>query len=318
MINNISVLVTSRRQEAEDIVSFELAGMDGPLPPFSAGAHIDVEVEPGLVRQYALCSDPDEQHRYLIAVLRDPRSRGGSVGMHDRIAVGQTLRISAPKDHFPLQPAAHYLLFAGGIGVTPILSMAERLARTGAPFHMHYCARSPARTAFVERIRASTFADRVRFHFDDGEASQNFDLDAALRAAPRGAHIYVCGPSGFIDYVTGTARALGWPAVSLHQEYFGAAPVDTSADASFEVRIASSGKTCVVAADKTVVQALAEHGIEIPVSCEQGVCGTCITRVLDGTPDHRDMYFTDEERAGNDQFTPCCSRAKSRVLVLDL
>jgi vanillate O-demethylase ferredoxin subunit len=319
VINSISVLVASRRQEAEDIVSFELAGTDGgPLPPFSAGAHIDVEVAPGLVRQYSLCNDPEESHRYLIAVLRDSRSRGGSAGMHDRIAVGQALRISAPKNHFPLQPAAHHLLFAGGIGVTPILCMAEHLARTGASFHMHYCARSPARTAFVERIRASAFADRVQFHFDAGAASQKLDLDAALRAAPEGAHLYVCGPSGFIDHVIGTARALGWPAGSLHQEYFGAAPVDTSADASFEVRIASSGRTCAVPADKTVVQALAEHGIEVPVSCEQGVCGTCITRVLDGTPDHRDMYFTDEEKARNDQFTPCCSRAKSRVLVLDL
>ena len=319
MINSISVLVASRRQEAEDIVSFELASTGGsPLPPFSAGAHIDVEVEPGLVRQYSLCNDPDESHRYLIAVLRDPRSRGGSTGMHERIVVGQALRISAPKNHFPLQPAAHYLLFAGGIGVTPILCMAERLARTGAAFDMHYCVRSPARTAFVERIRASAFADRVRFYFDEGEATRTLDLDAVLRAAPRGTHIYVCGPSGFIDHVTGTARARGWPAEAVHQEYFGAVPVDTSADASFEVCIASSGKTCVVPADKSVVQALAEHGIAIPVSCEQGVCGTCITRVLDGTPDHHDMYFTDEEKARNDQFTPCCSRAKSRVLVLDL
>ena len=319
MMNSISVLVAARRQEAEDIVSFELASTDGsPLPPFSAGAHIDVEVAPGLVRQYSLCNDPDESHRYVIAVLRDPRSRGGSTGMHDRIAVGQTVRIGAPKNHFPLQPAAHYLLFAGGIGVTPILCMAERLARTGAAFDMHYCARSPARTAFVERIQAAAFADRVRFYFDAGAAARKLDLEAALRAAPRGTHIYVCGPSGFIDHVTGTARALGWPADAVHQEYFGAAPVDTSADASCDVRIASSGKTCVVAADQTVVQALAGHGIEIPVSCEQGVCGTCITRVLDGVPDHRDMYFTDEEKARNDQFTPCCSRALGRVLVLDL
>jgi vanillate O-demethylase ferredoxin subunit len=319
MMNSISVLVASRRQEAEDIVSFELASRDGsPLALFSAGAHIDVEVAPGLVRQYSLCNDPDESHRYVIAVLRDPRSRGGSTGMHDRIAVGQTLRISAPKNHFPLQPAAHYLLFAGGIGVTPILCMAERLARTDAAFDFHYCARSPARTAFVERIQASAFADRVRFHFDAGDAAQKLDLEAALQAAPRGTHIYVCGPSGFIDHVTGTARAHGWPADSVHQEYFGAAPVDTSADASFEVRIASSGKTCMVPADQTVVQALARHGIEIPVSCEQGVCGTCITRVLDGVPDHRDMYFTDEEKARNDQFTPCCSRALSPVLMLDL
>jgi vanillate O-demethylase ferredoxin subunit len=130
--------------------------------------------------------------------------------------------------------------------------------------------------------------------------------------------VYVCGPGGFIEFVTGTARARGWPADAVHQEYFGASPQDTSADTGFEVRIASTGRSYLVPPDKSVAQALAEQGIDIPLSCEQGVCGTCITRVLEGTPEHRDMYFSDEERARNDQFTPCCSRSRSRVLVLDL
>jgi vanillate O-demethylase ferredoxin subunit len=318
-MNTIPVKVVSRRTKAEGIASFELARTDGgALPPFPAGAHIDVEIRPGLVRQYSLCNDPAETHRYLIAVLRDPNSRGGSVAMHELIEVGSVIGISEPKNHFPLVPAARYLLFAGGIGITPILCMAERLMRTGADFTMHYCARSPGRTAFMERIAASGFADRVHFHFDAGEPGQKLDLPAVLAQAGLDAHLYVCGPAGFIDFVTGTARNSGWPAEAMHQEYFGAAPQETSANTAFEVKVASTGRTYPVPADKTVVQALAEHGVEILVSCEQGVCGTCITRVLDGTPDHRDMYFSEDEQALNDQFTPCCSRAKSPLLVLDL
>ncbi|WP_338759579.1 PDR/VanB family oxidoreductase [Massilia sp. METH4] len=317
-MNSIQVKVVSRRMEAERIASFELARIDGgALPPFSAGAHIDVEIRPGLVRQYSLCNDPDETHRYLIAVLRDAASRGGSVAMHDDLQVGSTLRISEPKNHFPLVPAPHYLLFAGGIGVTPILCMAERLARTGARFTMHYCARSPGHAAFADRIALSGFAGRVHFHFDSGAAEQKLDLSAVLAQA-QDALLYVCGPAGFIDFVTGAAKAAGWPAHAVHQEYFGMTPQDSSDDTAFDVRIASSGNTYRVPADQTVAQALAEHGIDIPMSCEQGVCGTCITRVLDGMPDHRDMYFSDEEKACNDQFTPCCSRARSPLLVLDL
>jgi vanillate O-demethylase ferredoxin subunit len=318
-MNTIVVKVAKRTREAEDILSFELASMDGrPLPPFSAGSHIDVQLGSGLVRQYSLCNDPTEIHRYQIAVLRDPNSRGGSVAVHDSINVGDVITISEPRNHFPLTPARHYLLFAGGIGVTPILCMAERLAQIGADFRMHYCTRSIERTAFHDRIRAAAFADRVQFHFDTGLAEQKLDLEAALSSAQPDTHIYVCGPTGFIDFVTSTARAKAWPGDHVHVEYFGAAPQETSGDVAFDVKIASSGKTYTIAADKTVTTALLEHGIDIPVSCEQGVCGTCITRVLEGEPDHRDLYFTDDEHAANDQFTPCCSRARSKVLVLDL
>jgi vanillate O-demethylase ferredoxin subunit len=158
----------------------------------------------------------------------------------------------------------------------------------------------------------------VQFHFDAGPQEQKLDLNAVLDAAQSDTHIYVCGPSGFIEFVTSTARAKGWPSDHVHLEYFSAAPQDTSGDTAFEVKVASSGESYSIPADKTVTQALLEHGIDIPVSCEQGICGTCIVRVLEGEPDHRDMYFTDEEHAANDQFTPCCSRAKSKMLVLDL
>lgn len=315
----IAVKVLRKKQEAEGIASFELVKPDGSaLPGFSAGSHIDVQVPGGLTRQYSLCNDAAEQHRYRIAVLRDEASRGGSAGMHDAVREGDTLLISEPRNHFPLVHAQRTLLLAGGIGVTPLLSMAQRLAQVGGDFTLHYCTRSPARTAFRDEIAQGSWAQRVQFHHDDGDAAQKLQLEQVLAQPQAGTHVYVCGPTGFIDWVVQTAQRLGWGKDQVHLEYFGAAPQDTAGDRAFQVKIASSGATYPVAADQTVVQALQQHGIEILTSCEQGVCGTCITRVLQGECDHRDLYFTDEEKAKNDQFTPCCSRAKSEVLVLDL
>lgn len=316
----LSVRVAAKTVEAADICSFELVEVNGrALPAFSAGSHIDVQAADGVVRQYSLCNDPKETHRYLIAVLKDANTRGGSKAMHERVNVGDVLSISTPKNHFPLaHEAKRSLLLAGGIGVTPILCMAERLAVTGADFEMHYCTRSPDRMAFRQRIAAAPYAPRVQCHFDDGDASQKLDIAALLREPQPGVHLYVCGPKGFMDAVLFTARAQGWPEAQLHYEFFGAEVVKSADDASFEVRLASSGKVVVVPGDKTVVQALAAAGVEVQTSCEQGVCGTCLTRVLEGVPDHKDMYLTPEEQAANDQFTPCCSRSKTPVLVLDL
>ena len=318
-MGNFAVKVLKKTREAEGIAGFEMARTDGALlPPFSAGSHIDVHVPGGLTRQYSLCNDQAEQHRYRIAVLRDPTSRGGSVGMHDAVKEGDEITISEPRNHFPLQQAAHSLLFAGGIGVTPLLCMAQRLNSVGSDFKMHYCTRSADRTAFREEIATSGFADKVDFHFDAGESGQKLNLDVVLAKPEIGTHIYICGPGGFIDHVVTTAQAKGWSKDQIHLEYFGAASQDTSADGSFEVKIASTGKCYAVSKDQSIVEALKGHGIEILTSCEQGVCGTCITRVLHGEPEHRDMYFTDDEKTKNDQFTPCCSRSKSAVLVLDL
>lgn len=318
----LQVRVARKVVEALDVCSFELVALDGQaLPAFTAGAHVDVQVPGGPTRQYSLCNAPHETHRYLIGVLRDAASRGGSVAMHERVAVGDRLTISAPKNHFPLvQDARRHLLLAGGIGITPILCMAERLAAGGADFALHYSTRSRERTAFHDRIRASAFADRVAFHFDDGAAAQRLDLDALLAAPQPGTHLYVCGPQGYLDAVLGSARARGWPEAQLHWEYFAAAgaAAPSAGDAAFEVQLASSGRVIVVPADRTVVQALAAAGVEVQTSCEQGVCGTCLTRVLAGTPEHRDLYLTPEEQAANDQFTPCCSRARTARLVLDL
>jgi len=316
----LRVRVSRKAVEAEDICSFELASADGaPLPAFSAGSHVDVQLPGGLTRQYSLCNDPAESHRYLIGVLRDPASRGGSTAMHEQVHEGSELQISPPKNHFALaHEAPRHLLLAGGIGVTPILCMAERLAQTGAAFEMHYCTRSPGRTAFRERIRAAAFAARVQFHFDDGDAAQKIDLAALLDTPRAGEHVYVCGPKGFMDAVLGRARTAGWPEAQLHYEFFGAELAKSDADADFEVQLASSGRVVPVGADQTVVQALERAGVIVPTSCEQGVCGTCLTRVLEGEIDHKDMFLTPEEQAANDQFLPCCSRAKSARLVLDL
>lgn len=321
----LSVVVTRKTVEALDICSFELAAADGgALPGFSAGAHVDVLLPGGLSRQYSLCNDPAESHRYQLGVLRDAASRGGSAAMHDQVQVGDLLQISPPKNHFALAPgASRSLLLAGGIGITPLLCMAERLAHTGAAFELHHCSRSLARTAFVERIRRSSFAAQAFWHFDDGDAAQRLDLAALLGTAqqPRpadGVHLYVCGPKGFMDAVLGGARAAGWPEDQLHCEFFGAAPEAADGDAAFEVQLASSGRVVVVPAGQSVVQALAGAGVEVLTSCEQGVCGTCLTRVLAGQPEHRDQYLTPEEQALGDQFLPCCSRSCSPRLVLDL
>jgi ferredoxin-NADP reductase len=317
----LAVQVLSKRLEATDICTFELADpLGNALPNFSAGSHIDVYIREGFVRQYSLCNDPRETHRYLIGVLRVPDSRGGSRSMHDDIEEGDVIEISEPKNHFPLaRDAKRSLLVAGGIGVTPILCMAERLANVGAEFEMHYCTRSAERTAFLQRIRASSFANRVYFHFDDGPEEQKFAMDVAIAHARPETHLYVCGPTGFMDLVLATARRNGWPERRLHREYFASKVQQPSAnDVEFDVKLASTGKVYRIPRDQTVVAALARYGVEIPTSCAQGVCGTCLTRILDGEPEHRDIYQTDAERSRNDQFTPCCSRARSATLVLDL
>lgn len=316
----LNVKVVSKRREATDIYSFELADPKGrALPPFSAGAHVDVEVREGLVRQYSLCNHPEESHRYLIAVLLDPKTRGGSAAMHAHIREGDIIRISEPKNHFPLAASVRRsLLLAGGIGVTPILCMAERLAHSGTDFEMHYCARSAERMAFAQRIRQSSFSDRVIFHHDDGPDAQKLNINQVLAAAGPDAHLYVCGPTGFMDWVLQAAKEHHWVDARVHREYFAAPEQAMASEGEFEVQIASSGEVFLIEATQTITQVLSNNGVEIPTSCEAGVCGTCLTRVLEGIPEHRDVYLTEKEHAKNDQILPCCSRAKSRRLVLDL
>lgn len=319
----MDVQIVQKRLEADDIVSLLLRAVDGDrLPLFEAGAHIDLEIAPDLIRQYSLCNRPDDDRTYEIAVLREPASRGGSAAIHDRLQVGQTVRISAPRNHFPLDHATtHSLLFAGGIGITPILCMAERLHGAGASYEMHYCARSAAKMAYRDAIAASPVAARSVLHLDDGPAGQQIDLARILADPAAGAHVYVCGPAGFINAVLECARAQGWAEEQLHREFF-AAPTDRpapeGADESFTVTLASTGLSVEIPAGRTIVDILGEQGVFIPTSCSEGICGTCVVHVLEGVPDHRDYLLSDEEHARGDRLTTCCSRSKTPRLVLDL
>lgn len=316
----LQVTVAERKALAEGITSYELAAAEGAnLPDFEAGAHIDVHLPGGLIRQYSLYAPPCGHRRYRIGVLRDPQSRGGSVQLLDTVHEGDRLAISAPRNHFGLHAGPERsLLFAGGIGITPLLCMAQQLAQAGRPFDLHYCGRSLPRMAFVEQLRASSYAPQAQIHVDDGADEQKLDARAAIGAPADDKHLYVCGPTGFMDHILQTARVLGWAEERLHREYFAAAPIDHSADGPFELEIKGSGRVITVAADQSAAQALLDAGISLSLSCEQGVCGTCLTKVVSGMPDHRDLYFTDAEHARNDCFTPCCSRARTPRLVVDL
>lgn len=315
----IEVIIRAMRLEAEGILGLELVAADGaPLPPFEAGAHIDLHLPNGLIRQYSLCNDPRERHRYRIAVLRDAASRGGSQAVYELLRIGQRLSISAPRNLFALdEQAPRSLLLAGGIGITPLLSMAWRLHAIGADFALHQCVRSTKLAAFRERLASAPFAARTHLHCDDDASEQKLDLPALLAAEPAGSQLYVCGPNGFMEYVLDSARALGWAEDRLHREYF-AAPEAESGGGAFTLRIASSGLELHVPEDCTALEVLEDAGFDIPVSCGQGICGTCLTRVVDGQPEHRDLFLSDEEKARNDQFTPCCSRSRSACLVVDL
>jgi vanillate O-demethylase ferredoxin subunit len=237
--------------------------------------------------------------------------------MHDVVKEGDLLRISAPRNLFPLtvddQPS---ILLAGGIGVTPLLAMAYELHGAGRPFALHYFARSRERLAFLDELLNGEFAGQVMLHIDDEGQTGVDRVREVFSSLPISAHVYTCGPEGFLGHVLATSKALSWPTNQLHYETF--APAQRAPGDPFQVRIHSTGESVTVGAGETVVAAVARLGIEIPVSCEQGICGTCITRVLAGDIEHHDQYFSEVEHAANDQFTPCCSRARSSLLVLDL
>ncbi len=316
----LSVRVAARTQETADIVRFELVAADGGLlPAFTAGAHIELFLQRGMVRRYSLCNNPCETQRYVIAVLRTAQSRGGSSLMHRQVKVGDLLEISVPQNHFPMHCGeGEALLLAGGIGITPLLAMAEYLADQGAPFQLHYRARSRAAMAFADYIERARFAGHCTLHLSDGPPAQLLDLRALLRDPEPSRHLYVCGPKGFMDTVLETAAALGWNRDNLHREYFAGEVITAPTDECFEVHAVRSNKVIAIASDQTVLQGLAAAGIEVPRSCEQGVCGTCLTRVLGGEPLHRDLFLSAAQQASNAWMLPCCSRARTPVLVLDV
>lgn len=317
MADGLALEITSRTLLAPDIVRLDLARADGgDLPRFTAGAHIDILIDDGLVRQYSLCNDPAERHRYQIAVLRERQSRGGSARVHDAFHPGRQVSVGAPRNLFPLaQGGDRHILIGAGIGITPIMSMAATLAGQASPFDLHYCCRTPENAAFGDAVAAVG----GHSYFSQHDRQARFDPAAALGPPNARTHVYICGPASFMSAVREEALRLGWAEANIHRELFEAAePLMQEGDQPFDVRIASTGKTFTIPPGRSAASVLIEAGIDIAVSCEQGVCGTCLTGLLEGAPDHRDSYLTDEERDEGKLFTPCCSRARSPLLLLDL
>ncbi|MFC5607278.1 PDR/VanB family oxidoreductase [Variovorax soli] len=316
----LTVRVARIRRETPEILSFELAHPWGrELPGFEAGAHIDVKMPGGFARQYSLARAPgvSSDGRYLIGVKREGASRGGSASMHERVREGDLLPISAPRNTFPVQAdGRRHLLLAGGIGMTPLLAMAQHLARRGADFTLCVFARSREHLAFADALAAPDLAPHVRLHLDDGaSANEKIDLAALLRAHEDGTHLYMCGPAGFMAAVRKAASH--WPEEAVHAEYF-AAPSDSSVPAGrpFSLRLTQRGFSVPVAADQTAVDALHDFGIDIPVSCEQGLCGTCVVPAEGAGAEHRDFCLTSAER--QHKVALCCSRAREQELVVHL
>lgn len=314
----MDVIINKKIPLTAQICAFELVHADGEsLPVFSAGSHIDVILENGLIRQYSLANCSSELHRYVIGVLNDEKSRGGSRYIHEHLKVGDRLNISEPRNLFPIHPQTKKaILFAGGIGITPVLAMAHELNAKHIPYDMHYFAKKNDALAFKDEL-AMLSDGNIYFHLDD-EPESKANIEKILYEPNEEQHLYVCGPNGFMNFIIQSAEQQHWHHAQIHKEHFVAEAVDTSQDQEFDVVIKSTGQRIKIATDQSITQALDENGIFVPVSCEQGICGTCITNILEGIPEHRDSFLTDEERESAQIFTPCCSRSKTKTLVLDL
>lgn len=311
------VIVKNRHVEGGNVAVMEFeSATDKQLPKVEAGAHIDVHLPNGMVRQYSLCQNPQQQGVFRLGILKDPESRGGSISAFEDLKDGVKLQVSEPRNLFPLVNAPHSVLIGGGIGITPLITMAYQLLAEGQSFELHYCGASPERCAFVEEIQQGELAKFTKFHFKSEGASHREFFASAIQEIDPHSHIYTCGPNGFMDWVINLAQTQHFATDQIHKEYF-QVETDTAGDA-FEVVAQRSGKTIQVASEETIIQALAREGIKIEMSCEQGVCGTCMCDVIEGEPDHRDVYFTDEEKESNEQILVCCSRSKSARLVLDI
>jgi len=301
---------------AEAIRLFELAASDGaPLPPFTAGAHVQVRTPSGLTRKYSLANDPAETHRYVIAVQREVGGRGGSADLVDHVKAGDLIEVSAPDNAFALdEQAPGFLFIAGGIGVTPILSMLHRCAALGKPFRLVYCTRSPERAAFRDELAQAPFAGRVTLHHDGGDPARAFDLWTLLEKPSRD-YVYCCGPRPMLEAVRDMTGH--WSKSAIHFESFvDAGSMAQPKDHTFTVVLARSGDRVEVPAGVSILDAMRAKGHDAPSSCEAGTCGTCRTRLLSGEADHRDFVLMDDEQG--DYIMPCVSRARSPELVLDL
>ncbi|MBK8085459.1 MAG: Rieske 2Fe-2S domain-containing protein [Devosia sp.] len=312
----LRVRVARKWAAGEGVTGLELAALEGHLPTFQPGAHIDLHLPNGLVRQYSITNGPGELLAYRIAVKREPGSRGGSAAICDELRVGDVVAISEPRNNFPLRrDATQSILIAGGIGATPLLSMAKALQRSRLGFAFHAFARSEALLPLADELEA--LGDDLVRHLGldpDETAAQIRDI---LGPYSFSRQVYVCGPAPMLELTRSLAAELGWPDEAVHFEYFSnTRPIDTSS--SFVVELARSALSLTVPPGKSILEVLRENGIAAPSSCEQGACGTCLTRVLKGEPEHQDVYLNASERAANTTMMTCVSRARSARLVLDI
>ncbi len=319
MTNSLNALVHTLRYEAEATFSIELRPVDGgEFPAFEAGAHIDLHLPNGLVRSYSLLNDARERHRYVVAVLKDRASRGGSRYVHEQLRVGSVIKIGAPRNAFKLhEEAAHTVLVAGGIGITPLLCMARRLRSLGRSVELLYFARTRKHAAFIDDINALGIP--VHWHFDE-QAGGPPDIKALLasRAVKAQAHYYACGPAVMLDAFEKCCAELGY--TQAHVERFSPVEVAAAKDAcsTYTVHLQRSGRDIVVTPELSLLKALKAAGCNVPSSCEEGVCGACETQVLAGVPDHRDSVLSPAEKAASKSMMICVSGCKSESLTLDI
>lgn len=301
---------------ADGIRSFELVQSDGSeLPPFTPGSHVKVQVPNGDLRKYSLCNDPAERHRYVVTVKREADGRGGSISMHDDAHEGDILPTSLPDNAFPLvDQAKSYLFVAGGIGITPILSMIRSFGELPpAPWRLIYLTRFPEATAFADELGRPELHRQVKIHHSHGDPSRSFDLWPELEK-PNAAHVYCCGPRSLMESVRDMTGH--WSRSNVHFESFNEGGGVKSGDRPFKIQLARSGNEFEVPVGKSILATLREHGLNAASSCESGTCGSCRTRLIEGEADHRDMVLMPEEV--DSQVMICVSRAKSPRLVLDL
>ena len=300
-----------------------------PLPPFEAGAHIDVHLPNGLVRQYSIASSPQHATFYTLCIRHENASRGGSRYVHTQLRVGDALQISAPRNLFPFQTRQRSVLMAGGIGITPMLAMAYALEHAQQAFELHYYVQKRSQAAFTRQLASRFSCGTVHLHASEEGDSIRHALPECLRQAEAEAQVYVCGPSGFMAHIQQAALAVGWSQQQLHQEAFTpplqATAIEASqapaaaANAPFEVQLQSSQQVFRIEPHQSIASVLVDNGIAIPLSCEMGICGACLTPVLEGLPDHRDSVQSEADKAcASPQMALCCSRSHSQRLVLAL
>jgi tetrachlorobenzoquinone reductase len=319
MPKHLNAFVHTLRFEAQDIISIDLRPVTGEsFPSFTAGSHIDLHLPNGMVRSYSLCNNPSEQQRYVIGVLKDKTSRGGSRCVHEQLRIGQHIQISEPRNNFPLkEDATHTVLLAGGIGVTPLLSIARRLKDLGKNFEFMYFARSRQGAAFITEIKA--LGVELTWHFDDEQGGPpNLSVLLNRRLPSASEHYYACGPAVMLDNFEKNCTLLGHK--HAHIERFSAIDIAASADAkaSYTVELKKSGKILKITPDTSLHDQLIANKVPVPFSCEEGICGSCETRVLEGEVDHRDSVLSSSERSSNTVMMVCVSGCKSQRLVLDL